>query len=143
MNYAPLCSKKMIIGLAAFSFVLLVIKFFLDDVHFTEQQANFVSMLRSIYIGYFILCLIYTAYIFSVRPSKDASVDPLDKTAQYKSQESIVKFLKRPIILLITSAILLISMFTNLIFSFIAIFFLLGILWRMEYSHRRTFKQAV
>ncbi len=143
MNYAPLCSKKMIIGLAAFSFLLLVIKFFIDDIQFTEQQANFVSMLRSIYIGYFLLCLIYTGYIFSVRPSKDSSTSPLDKAAQYKNQESIVKFLKRPIILLITSAILLISIFTNFIFSFIAIFFLLGILWRMEYSHRRTFKAAV
>lgn len=143
MTYAPLCSKKIIIGLAGFSVFLLVIKFFLEDIQFTEEQSNFVSMLRSIYIGYFILCLIYTAYIFSVRPNKDVSFDPHDKTSQYKSQESVVKFLKRPIILLITSAILLISIFTNWIFSFISILFLLSILWRMEHSHRKTFKQAI
>jgi hypothetical protein len=133
----------MITGLALFSFCLLVLKFFLERIQLTEQSSNIISMLKLLYVGYFIICLMYTGFIFSVKKTdytaEVSSCDLNDHNINLGRQEVIIRELKKPIILLISSAILLICIIGNWIVAFITILFTLVILAKMEYNYRRVF----
>ena len=146
MRYAPLCNRSMIISLAVFSSFLLILKFFLEQMEFTEQSANFISMLKLLYVGYFIICLMYTGFIFSMKKTdytaEVSSCDLNDHSINLGRQEVIIKTLKKPIILLLSSAMLLICIFGNWIVAFITILFTIVILAKMDHNYRRIFGSA-
>jgi hypothetical protein len=85
----------------------------------------------------------YTGFIFSVKKTdytaEVSSCDLNDHNINLGRQEVIIRELKKPIILLISSAILLICIIGNWIVAFITILFTLVILAKMEYNYRRVF----
>lgn len=143
MRYAPLCNKNMIIGLAIFSLALLTLKFFIEEIEFTDQNSNFISMLKLMYIGYFLICVMYAGFIFSVKKtdytSEVSACDLNDERINIGRQATIIKALKRPIIILLSSSILLICIFGNWVVAFITVLFILVILGKMEQNHSRIF----
>ncbi len=144
MTYSPLCSRKIIVGLFVWSLLLLVLKFFLEKLEPGHSMSNTLSLLRMLYVGYFFICLIYTGFIFSTtkQNSYKGSATAAAETINF-NQQDIVRGLKFPIVLLIGSAILLVCLFANWVMCCTTILLILGVLFKIEYNHRRLPKQKI